>query len=213
MRKAAYLFKLSEKLNGLSETDRNDYLEDYSELIDDRLEAGIEEETVIAELGDIEETAEAIRNEVFKGSRKEIPVKTDESVTYTEDHSVIDCTNRYISDDGKYIFSIKVPEGTNLIDVMAEITSDCEGTTELCTNLSYLDSSGEWDAHIIPDNDYNGGSNSYNGSEHYLLISSRLCENGMGIRLYLEHNDRSCMATDTAPKSTVKGRGYWLGEQ
>ena len=204
MTKQEFLNKLSEELGNLTESDRNEYLDYFSELIDDKIEAGADEETAVEELGDIEETAEKIL--------KNIPVEPDSDVTYTEEHKIIDCTNRYKMDDGRYNFTIKIPAGTKLKDVLIEITKDYKGTPLFCTNLSYLDASEDNNASVKPDYNYNGGNYSYNGSDYYELITDKLSENGMGIRLYIKHEDKYFMATDTAIKSTTKGNGYWLGE-
>lgn len=204
MTKKEFINELSVKLGALSETDRNEYLDYFSELIDDKLETGITEEKAIKDLGKITEIAENII--------KNIPVKVDPNVTYIENHSVIDCTNRFKMDDGKYNFTIKVPAGTKLKDVLIEITKDYKGTPLFCTNLSYLDASQDFEASVKPDYNYNGGNYSYNGSDYYELITEKLADNGMGIRLYFSNGEKNYMATDTALKSTVKGNGYWLGE-
>ena len=204
MKKEEYLNALSEKLTDLSETDKTEYLDYYSELIDDKLDAGLTDEEAIDSLGDIEETADNIL--------KNIPVEIDPDIIYTENHSVIDCTNRYKMDDGRYNFTIKVPSVTKLKDVLIEITGDYNGTPLFCTNLSYLDASKEYNSSVKPDYNYNGGSHSYNGSDYYELITEKMSEDGTGIRLYLTADEKHFMATDTALKSTIKGNGYWLGE-
>lgn len=203
MLKEEFLKKLADKLHDLSETDRNEYLDDFSELIDDRMESGGAEETVIEELGDITEIAEHIL--------QSIPVKIDSAVIYTEEHSIIDCTNRFKMDDGKYNFTIKIPAGVKLKDVLIEITKDYHGTSLFCTNLSYFDASPDWGSSVRPNYNYNGGNYSYNGSDYYEMITEKLADGGMGIRLYLKYNDKYYMATDTSIKSIVKGNGYWLG--
>ena len=204
MNKEEFLNELSTKLGSLSETDKNEYLDYYSELIDDKLEAGISEEKIISCFGD----ADGIADNILKT----VPVEIDPDITYTENHSVIDCTNRYRMDDGRYNFTIKIPAGTKLKNVIIEITKDYKGTPLFCTNLSYLDASQEYNSSITPDYDYNGGNYSYNGSDYYKLITEKLSENGTGIRLYLTTDEKNYMATDTANKSTSKGNGYWLGE-
>ena len=204
MNKETFLSELSEKLSSLSETDRNEYLDYYAELIDDKLEAGMSEEEALEPLGDAGAAAGAIL--------KSIPTEIDPDIPYVENHAVIDCTNRYRMDDGRYNFTVKIPAGTKLKDVLIEVTRDYQGTPLFCTNLSYLDASEEYQATVRPDYQYNGGSYSYNGSDYYELISEKPSENGMGIRLYLTVDEKHYMATDTALKSTVKGCGHWLGE-
>ena len=195
--------ELSNRLSSLSETDKEEYLEDYSELIDDKLETGMTEEEIIERLGDIDAIAGSILSS--------IPVTIDPDIVYTENHSVIDCVNRYRMEDGQYQFTLKIPAGTGLKEVLIEITQDDNGTPLFCTNLSYLNGSEEYHAVIRPYYQYNGGNYSYQGSDYYELITEKMSENGIGIRLYLTVDDKHYMATDTALKSTVKGRGYWLG--
>lgn len=202
MLKEEFLKTLTEKISRLSEGDRDELIGYYAELIEDRIDGGLDEEAVVDGLGDIDEIADSVI--------ASIPADPDGAKVYTEDHSVIDCTNRYISEDNRFIFSIKLPAGTKLGDVLIEITSDCEGTVQFCTDLSRLDSSEEWAASVVPDHGYNGGSHTYQGSDHYLLITDKLAPEGMGIRLYISVGDKHYMATDTALKSTKKGRGYWL---
>ena len=35
------------------------------------------------------------------------------SITYVEDHSVVDCVHRYKNNDGTFTFTIKLPKGRN----------------------------------------------------------------------------------------------------
>ena len=134
---------------------------------------------------------------------REIPVEP-ENVAYIEAHSVIDCTNRYRMDDGKYNFTIKLPDDVSLKDVIIEITKDYRGTRELCTNLFYLTDGDNADFAIRFEN-------AYGGFNYYELTTDKFADTGMGIRLYLRYKDKYYMATDISNKSEVKGNGYWLG--
>lgn len=122
--------------------------------------------------------------------------------SYIEDHSVIDCTNRYKMDNGKYHFTIKVPSGTNLYDVQIEITRDYKGSRLFYDHLSYF-SGGTWNTSLTL-------KESYGGSEYYELITDKFSNDGIGIKLFLRINGVTYMATDTANGSTTEGSGYWL---
>lgn len=63
MNKHEFLYSLREKLSGFSEADINDYIEYYSEMIDDRMEEGLSEEKAVAEMGSPEEIASRIISE------------------------------------------------------------------------------------------------------------------------------------------------------
>ena len=125
--------------------------------------------------------------------------------TYTgpiEDHSVVDCVNRYKMDNGRFNFTIKLPEGTNTYDVMVKVTRDCEGTSLFSDKLFYW-SVGVWsyDLKLIY---------TYDGSDYYEMITNKFVDAGIGIKLYVAYNDVSYMATDAPNGSTKEGRGYWL---
>lgn len=63
MNKHEFLHSLREKLNGFTEADINDYLEYYSEMIDDRVEEGLTEEEAVADIGTPEDIASRIISE------------------------------------------------------------------------------------------------------------------------------------------------------
>lgn len=51
---------------------------------------------------------------------------------------------------------------------------------------------------------------SYDGSDYYELITDKSVNAGIGIKLYMNYDGASYMATNNADGSTVEGRGYWL---
>ena len=130
MNKTEFMNDLSQKLDKLTEADREEYMSFFAELIDDKIEEGLAEASVVESLGDTEQLAEKILTSV--------PVELSPETEYVEDHSVIDCTNRYLDGEKVFHFTIKVPRGTNLRDVIIEITRDYSGTTLFYTNLKYL---------------------------------------------------------------------------
>ena len=135
---------------------------------------------------------------------REIPVEPDDSAPYVEDHSVIDCTNRYRMRDGRYNFTVKIPEDVSPKDVIIEITGDYSGTRRLCTNLFYLTDGADAAFSLRPDY-------ANEGSHFYELTTGQFGDTGMGVRLYLtNYKGKNYMATDTANRSTQKGSGYWL---
>jgi len=196
MNKTAFMNDLSDKLDRLSEDDRKEYLEFFSEIIDDKIEEdGSNEAAAVEAMDSTENIADAIN--------KQIPVEPGDA-EYVENHSVIDCTNRYRMDDGRYNFTIKLPEDVSLRDVIIEITSDYSGTRQSCTNLFYLTDGENAEFQIRLEN-------AYGGFNYYELTTDRFADTGMGVRLYLTYKDKNYMATDISNHSLVKGSGYWLG--
>ena len=194
MSKEAFINELSGKLDRLSENDRKEYLEFFEELIDDKIEEdGASEAAAVSGLYSAEDIADAII--------REIPIEPDGD--YTEDHSVIDCTNRYRMKDGRYNFTVKLPEDVSLNDVIIEITGDYSGTRVMCTNLFYLTDGAQAEFALRLEN-------AYDGFNYYELTTGRFSDTGMGVRLYLSFKGKKYMATDTANRSAEKGNGYWL---
>jgi len=64
MTKYEFLVALSESLKGLSEKDKIQYMEYYSEMIDDRIEEGLSEAEAVADVGTIDEISAQIFEEV-----------------------------------------------------------------------------------------------------------------------------------------------------
>ena len=197
MSKDAFINNLSRRLDRLSDADRQEYLEFFSEMIDDKIEedGGTEADAVNAM-----DSADSIADTIIR----EIPVEPDDSAPYVEDHSVIDCTNRYRMRDGRYNFTVKIPEDVSPKDVIIEITGDYSGTRRLCTNLFYLTDGADAAFSLRPDY-------ANEGSHFYELTTCQCGDTGMGVRLYLtNYKGKNYMATDTANRSTQKGSGYWL---
>lgn len=196
MSKEAFISELSAKLDRLSDDDRKDYLEFFSELIDDKIEEEGKSETDALEAMD---SVCSIADEIIR----QVPVEPDENARYIETHSVIDCTNRYRMDDGRYNFTVKLPEDASFKDVIVELTKDYSGSRLKCSNLFYLTDGEEAEFTSKLEN-------SYDGFNYYELTTLRFSETGLGLRLYLTYKGKSYMATDTSNKSCEKGNGYWL---
>ncbi len=64
MNKAQFMTELSDRLTGLPESDLNERLLFYSEMIDDRMEDGISEEEAVAGVGSVDEIVEQIMAEI-----------------------------------------------------------------------------------------------------------------------------------------------------
>ena len=197
MSKETFINELSDKLERLSEDDKKEYLDFFSELIDDKIEEGGESETdAISEMDSAQNIADAII--------REIPIEPDENESYIENHSVIDCVNRYRMDDGRYNFTVKIPEDVNIKDVIIELTKDYSGSRLKCSNLFYLTDGEDSEFTIRLEN-------SYDGFNYFELTTLRFSETGLGLRLFLNnYKGKSYMATDTSNKSSDKGNGYWL---
>ncbi len=110
-----------------------------------------------------------------------------------EDHSVVDCVNRYREGSNEYHFTIKVPAGTSIHTVSIEYTKDYNGTIDYPTCLAAVN--------II--NTYTDGNSDY---YEFTTTSSR----GRGIRIYVRYNGVDYRASDTANGDPNLGRGYWL---
>ena len=195
MNKTEFMNDLSQKLDKLTEADREEYMSFFAELIDDKIEEGLAEASVVESLGDTEQLAEKILTSV--------PVELSPETEYVEDHSVIDCTNRYLDGEKVFHFTIKVPRGTNLRDVIIEITRDYSGTTLFFTNLKYLGESEPQQTSVVLER-------TDSMSDYYECITKTFDEAGTGIRLYLTTEHGNYMATDISNRSTAKGNGYWL---
>ena len=63
MTKAEFLHQLQENLNALSEADRDERIQFFGELIDDKIEAGLGEEDAVREIGDPVDIANQITAE------------------------------------------------------------------------------------------------------------------------------------------------------
>ena len=64
MDKKAFLAQLRSQLSGLPQNDIEDRLIFYSEMIDDIMEEGITEEEAVSRLGEVEDIATSIINEI-----------------------------------------------------------------------------------------------------------------------------------------------------
>lgn len=131
-----------------------------------------------------------------------LQASNSDSYTFIENHSIIDCTNRYKMNDGRFNFTIKLPAGTNTYNVTLEVTRNDKGENLFSDRLMYF-TGGTWNTSLKL-------INSYDGSDYYELITDKFVNAGIGIKLYMNYNGVSYMATDNANGSTVEGRGYWL---
>lgn len=195
MSKTKFMNDLSQKLDKLTDADREEYMSFFSELIDDKIEEGLPEMSVVESLGDAEQLAQSILISV--------PVEVDPTTEYVEDHSVIDCTNRYRDCENIFHFTLKIPHETDLRDVIVEITRDYSGTTLFCTNLKYFGESEPKQTKIVFER-------TDGISDYYECITGSYDKVGIGIRLYITTTKGDFMATDISNKSTAKGNGYWL---
>lgn len=64
MTKQAFLDSLQKGLGGLTESDAQERLNFYSEMIDDRIEEGLSEEDAVAQIGDVEKIVASILAEI-----------------------------------------------------------------------------------------------------------------------------------------------------
>lgn len=195
MSKTEFMNDLSIKLDKLSDEDREEYMSFFSELIDDKIEEGLAETSAVESLGDAGQLAQTILTSV--------PVELDPAKEYVEDHSVIDCTNRYRDGENIFHFTLKLPRDTDLLDVIIEITRDYSGTPLFCTNLKYFGESEPQQTKIVFER-------ADGISDYYECVTKSYDKSGIGVRLYLTTSKGDFMATDISNKSTVKGNGYWL---
>ena len=64
MNKEEFITELGKKIRGLPERDREERLSFYREMIDDKIEDGIPEETAVAEVGSIDKVVSQIMSEI-----------------------------------------------------------------------------------------------------------------------------------------------------
>lgn len=119
-------------------------------------------------------------------------------VTYIENHSVIDCTNRYKNDYGMFYFTIKLPKNVPLFYCYLSFTKDCKGNDS--TAKTTISSQYKYLTYLYSDET----------SDYYEFATGKMSDEGVGIKLYCEYNGNYYMATDTANGSTNEGPGYWL---
>ena len=118
--------------------------------------------------------------------------------TYIENHSVIDCTNRYKNSYGSFYFTIKLPKDVPLIYCYLSFTKDYKGndSTAKSTVLSHY----KYLTYLYSDET----------SDYYELVAGKMSDAGVGIKLYCEYDGHYYMATDISNGSTTEGPGYWL---
>lgn len=131
-----------------------------------------------------------------------LQASNSDNYTFVENHSIIDCTNRYKMDDGRFNFTIKLPAGTDTYAVTLEVTRNDQGEKLFSDRLMYF-TGGIWNTSLRL-------IDSYDGSDYYELITDKSVNAGVGIKLYMNYDGASYMATNNADGSTVEGRGYWL---
>lgn len=131
-----------------------------------------------------------------------LQASNSDNYTFVENHSIIDCTNRYKMDDGRFNFTIKLPAGTDTYAVTLEVTRNDQGEKLFSDHLMYF-TGGIWNTSLRL-------IDSYDGSDYYELITDKSVNAGVGIKLYMNYDGASYMATNNADGSTVEGRGYWL---
>lgn len=119
------------------------------------------------------------------------------AVTYVENHDIIDCTNRFKTNDGKFDFTIKIPKECSFSDVTIAITKNDNGDKYISGNMNYFSSKL---TQLYTDGD----------SVYYQFLTDKYVAAGVGIKLYCNKNGSYYRATDTAYYSSTEGRGYWL---
>ena len=72
MDKALFLDELRRRLSGLPQSDLDERLLFYSEMIDDRMEDGLTEEEAVAGIGSVDEIVEQIMAEIPLSDRKSV---------------------------------------------------------------------------------------------------------------------------------------------
>ena len=72
MRKSEFLYELRRALSGLPQSDVEERISFYSEMIDDRMEEGPSEEEVVAGIGSPHDVAEQIKADLRRQIRKTI---------------------------------------------------------------------------------------------------------------------------------------------
>lgn len=145
----------------------------------------------------------AVSVTAFAADVEPIQAASESNYQPVENHSIIDCTNRYKMNDGKFNFTIKLPAGTDLSDVTLEITMNDKGDRLFYDNFMYFSVPGTFGTTVT-------FKESYDGSDYYEFITHNFVNAGVGIKLFMQYNGVRYMATDTSNGSYTEGRGYWL---
>lgn len=140
----------------------------------------------------------AVSLTAFAAETEPVQAASASEVTYVENHSVIDCTNRYKMYDGRFNFTVKIPKGSDLKSIPLKVTLNSEGTSWNKVTLAYYRSSLTYL--------YSDSTCDY----YELILSKYSSSDGVGIKLYCEYNGGYYMATDNGNGQTIEGRGYWL---
>lgn len=128
---------------------------------------------------------------------------------YVENHDVIDCSNRYVDNDGAYIFTIKVPKGDDLLGVSLDILYSSTGSIlSKGLKLAY-ESNGVYRLSENVTWLYSDSTSDYY-SYKYTTRLGLPTWSAAGIKLYYDKGTQHYMATDTSNGSTVEGPGYFL---
>lgn len=126
-------------------------------------------------------------------------------VTYTENHSIIDCANYYIDGDA-YRFLIKLPKNASISTVTISDVyspnevklSDIGNESYSCYSVYYQYSDSTSDYYMY----------SLDCSKFYAPKYSAYY---YGIKVYYDNGNEHYMATNTSNNSTTEGPGYNLG--
>lgn len=83
MKKQEFLSALKRKLSGLPRQDICERINFYSEMIDDRIEEGLNEEQAVSEMGSADNIAAQITSEVLKNNKEKVKTKRRPTATET----------------------------------------------------------------------------------------------------------------------------------
>lgn len=132
---------------------------------------------------------------------------TRNGYTYVEDQSFMNCYNRYIDNDGSFVFNIRVKSG--YLNSVTYSVYGSLGSLKGEYNFAQLCNS-----YTVTDIRYND-----NGYDYFTLKKNSTYPGapkddfyGMGVRLFYNgyYNGNHIMATNTSNGSTEIGQGYFL---
>ena len=84
MNKQEFLTQLQNGLSALTESDTQERLNFYSEMIDDRMEEGLSEQEAVAQIGDVNEIIASILDEIPQRTPEQMPAKIEQPAQQKE---------------------------------------------------------------------------------------------------------------------------------
>lgn len=119
---------------------------------------------------------------------------------FVENHSIIDCANRYLNDEGNFVFTIKVAKGSPIDSV--KIIQQMQSTTPSVSIFGGM--------YGLKESDYVYSDSTYDVYNYVVDQNKTYNYSYVWITLYYSYDGVNAMASDTANGSTTAGPGYYI---